>query len=76
MFALASAARISLPAALLQRRPGYTSVAFALDGIALALLAATFGAARAPRWLVIALTAWGVLVGAWGLHWFAGNFLH
>ncbi len=49
---------------------------FALDGIALALLAASFGAARAPLLLVAVLTAWGVLVGAWGLQWFKGNFLH
>lgn len=47
---------------------------FALDGIALALLAASFGAARAPRWLVVLLTAWGVAVGAWGLQWFKANF--
>ena len=49
---------------------------FALDGIVLALLAASFGAARAPLPLVVLLTAWGVALGAWGLQWFKANFLH
>jgi hypothetical protein len=49
---------------------------FALDGIALALLAASFGAARAPLALVALLTAWGVAAGAWGLQWFKANYLH
>ncbi len=68
---------ISLPS-LLYYNDGWVHFGqrFALDGIALALVAASFGAARAPRWLVVALTAWGVFVGWWGLQWFAGNFLH
>ena len=49
---------------------------FALDGIAPALLAAHGGARRAPPWLVVALTVWGVAVGAWGLQWFRASFLH
>jgi hypothetical protein len=49
---------------------------FALDGIALALVAASYGAARAPVALVAFLTAWGVAVGAWGLRWFQSSFLH
>ena len=49
---------------------------FALDSIALALLAATYGAARAPLALVLLFTSWGVGVGAWGLQWFKANFLH
>jgi len=48
---------------------------FALDGIALALLAASFGAARAPLPLVALLTR-GACGGAWGLQWFKANFLH
>jgi hypothetical protein len=49
---------------------------FALDGIVLALVAASYGAARAPVALVVFLTAWGVAVGAWGLRWFQASFLH
>jgi hypothetical protein len=47
---------------------------FALDWIVLGLLAATSAARRAPRWLPWALTAWGVVVGAWGLQWFRSAF--
>lgn len=77
VLALVSFAAISLPS-LLYYNDGWVHFGqrFALDGIALALAAAAFGAARAPRWLVVALTAWGVCVGAWGLQWFAANFLH
>lgn len=77
VFALASFAAISLPS-LLYYNDGWVHFGqrFALDGIALALVAASYGAAKAPKWLVVALTVWGVLVGAWGLQWFAGNFLH
>lgn len=77
VFALVSFVAISLPS-LLYYNDGWVHFGqrFALDGIALALVAASFGAARAPRWLVVALTAWGVFVGWWGLQWFAGNFLH
>lgn len=77
IFALASFIAIALPS-LLYYNDGWVQFGqrFALDGIALALLAASFGAARAPKALVVALTAWGVLVGAWGLQWFQANFLH
>lgn len=77
LFALAGFALISAPS-LLYYNDGWVHFGqrFALDGIALALLAASYGAARAPRALVAALTAWGVLVGAWGLQWFRANFLH
>jgi hypothetical protein len=47
---------------------------FALDWIAVGLLAATSAARRAPRRLPWALTAWGVVVGAWGLQWFRTAF--
>lgn len=49
---------------------------FALDGIGLALLVASYGAARAPLGLVAFLTVWGIGVGAWGLRWFQSHFLH
>ncbi|MCC6650678.1 MAG: hypothetical protein IT348_05975 [Candidatus Eisenbacteria bacterium] len=77
VFALVSFALISLPS-LLYYNDGWVHFGqrFALDGIALGLIAASHGAQRAPKALVIALTAWGVVVGAWGLQWFAGNFLH
>ena len=76
-FALASLLVISVPS-LLYYNDGWVQFGqrFALDGIVLALLAASYGAARAPRALVAALTAWGVLVGAWGLQWFKANVLH
>jgi hypothetical protein len=75
--ALASFALISLPS-LLYYNDGWVHFGqrFALDGIALALLAASFGAARAPAALVVTLTLWGAAVGAWGLQWFQHNFLH
>src|SRR5262249_43037480 len=41
-----------------------------------ALRAGRAGAARAPLALVVALTGWGVAVGAWGLQWFKANTLH
>ena len=47
---------------------------FALDWIVLGLIAATSAARRAPRWLPWLLTAWGAVVGAWGLQWFRGAF--
>lgn len=49
---------------------------FALDGIVPALVVASFGAARAPRALAVALALWGAAVGAWGLQWFKASFLH
>ena len=75
--ALANFAAISLPS-LLYYNDGWVQFGqrFALDGIALALLAAACGAARAPLPLVLIVTGWGVAVGAWGLQWFKGNFLH
>jgi len=76
-FALASCIVISVPS-LLYYNDGWVQFGqrFALDGIVLALLAASYGAARAPLALVTTLTAWGVLVGAWGLQWFKANVLH
>ena len=76
-FALVNFAMIAVPS-LLYYNDGWVHFGqrFALDGIALALVAASFGAARAPLALVVALTTWGVLVGAWGLHWFKTNFVH
>lgn len=73
--ALANAALIAVPA-LLYYNDGSMQFGnrFALDWIALGLLAATSGARRAPRWLPWALTAWGALVGAWGLQWFRSAF--
>jgi len=75
--ALANFVLISLPS-LLYYNDGWVHFGqrFALDGIALALIVASFGAARAPLALVAALAAWGIAVGAWGLQWFKGNFLH
>jgi hypothetical protein len=75
--ALASFAFVSLPS-LLYYNDGWVHFGqrFALDGIALALLAASFGARRAPLPLVALLTVWGVAVGAWGLHWFKAGFRH
>ncbi len=77
VFAFASFALISLPS-LLYYNDGWVQFGqrFALDGVALALLAASFGAARAPAPLVALVTAWGIAVGAWGLQWFKANFLH
>jgi len=49
---------------------------FALDWIVLGLFVAARGAKRAPVALVVGLTLWGVLVGAWGLQWFRASFLH
>ena len=73
--ALANAALIALPA-LLYYNDGSMQFGnrFALDWIALGLLAATSAAKRSPRWLPWALTAWGVVVGAWGLQWFRSAF--
>ena len=75
--ALANFAVICAPS-LLYYNDGWVQFGqrFALDGIALALLAATCGAARAPLALVLLFTSWGVGVGAWGLQWFKANFLH
>lgn len=77
LFAAASFVVLSLPS-LLYYNDGWVQFGqrFALDGIALGLLAASFGAARAPRPLVALLTLWGIAVGAWGLQWFKANFLH
>ena len=74
-FALANFLLIALPS-LLYYNDGWVHFGqrFALDGIALALLAASFGAARAPLALVALVTAWGIGVGAWGLQWFKANF--
>jgi len=75
--ALASFVVISVPS-LLYYNDGWVQFGqrFALDGIALALLAASFGAARAPLALVMTLTAWGIAVGTWGLQWFKASYLH
>jgi hypothetical protein len=75
--ALASAALIALPA-LLYYNDGWVQFGqrFALDWIALGLIAASFGAARAPKWLVAALTVLGIAVNAWGMTWFQANYLH
>ena len=75
--ALANFVVIALPS-LLYYNDGWVHFGqrFALDGIVLALIAASYGAARAPRALVAAVTAWGVVVGAWGLQWFRASFLH
>lgn len=77
VLALSSFVVIAMPS-LLYYNDGWVQFGqrFVLDGIALALLAASYGAARAPRALVVFLTAWGVAVGAWGLQWFKANFLH
>jgi hypothetical protein len=71
LFAVLNFVLIALPS-LLYYNDGWVHFGqrFALDGIALALLAASFGAARAPRPLVVLVAAWGVAVGAWGLQWF------
>ncbi len=75
--ALASAALIAVPA-LLYYNDGWVQFGqrFALDGIALALLVCSFGAARAPTWLVVTLAAAGIAVNAWGMQWFQANYLH
>jgi hypothetical protein len=75
--ALANFVVISAPS-LLYYNDGWVQFGqrFALDGIVLALLAASYGAARAPVALVALVTGWGVAVGAWGLQWFKGNYLH
>jgi hypothetical protein len=75
MFALANFALIALPS-LLYYNDGWVHFGqrFALDGVAIALLVASQGAARAPLPLVAGITAWGVAVGAWGLQWFKSNF--
>jgi len=75
--AFASFVLISVPS-LLYYNDGWVHFGqrFALDGIVPALIAASYGAARAPRALVAAVTAWGVVVGAWGLQWFSASFLH
>ena len=77
VFALVNFAVIALPS-LLYYNDGWVQFGqrFALDGVVLALLAASFGAARAPLPLVMLLTGWGVAVGAWGLQWFRANFRH
>ena len=74
--ALGNAALIALPA-LLYYNDGSMQFGnrFALDWIALGLLAAASAARRAPRWLPWALTAWGAVVGAWGLQWFRSAFV-
>jgi hypothetical protein len=75
--ALANFAVICLPS-LLYYNDGWVQFGqrFALDGIALALLVAAYGAAQEPQPVVLLLTGWGVVVGAWGLQWFKANFLH
>jgi hypothetical protein len=75
--ALANFAVICAPS-LLYYNDGWVQFGqrFALDSIALALLAATYGAARAPLALVLVVTGWSIGVGAWGLQWFKANFLH
>ena len=73
----ASALLVAVPA-LLYYNDGWVQFGqrFALDWLALALLACSFGAARAPAWLVVTLTAAGVVINAWGLAWFQSNYLH
>ena len=75
--ALATLVLIALPS-LLYYNDGWVQFGqrFALDWIALGLFVAARGARRAPVALVVALTVWGVMVGAWGLQWFRGSFLH
>jgi hypothetical protein len=75
--ALATAALVAVPS-LLYHNDGWVQFGqrFALDWIALALLVASFGAARAPAWLVGALTVAGIAVNAWGLAWFQSTQLH
>jgi len=56
------------------------SIVFTLGSVglqlALGLVAASFGAARAPRWLVAAITLLGIAINAWGMTWFQANYLH
>lgn len=75
--AIATVVVIALPS-LLYYNDGWVQFGqrFALDWIALGLFVAARGARRAPVALVVALTLWGVVVGAWGLQWFRGSFLH
>lgn len=75
--ALANVAVIALPS-LLYYNDGWVQFGqrFALDWIAPGLLAASFGARSAPAWLVVAATAAGIAINAWGLFWFQANFLH
>ena len=75
--AIASIVVIALPA-LLYYNDGWVQFGqrFALDWIAPAMLVCSFGAARAPRWLVFALTAAGIAINAWGMLWFQANYLH
>jgi hypothetical protein len=49
---------------------------FALDWIAPGLLLASFGARRAPPWLVWLLTFAAIVVNTWGMLWFQANFRH
>lgn len=75
--AAATSLVIAVPA-LLYYNDGWVQFGqrFALDWIAPGLLVASFGARRAPVWLVVTLAAIGIGVNAWGLQWFSANFLH
>ncbi len=75
--ALGCSVLIALPS-LLYYNDGWVQFGqrFALDWLALGLFVAARGAKRAPLALVVALTLWGIAVGAWGLQWFRASFLH
>ncbi|MGH7730036.1 MAG: hypothetical protein ACRENJ_02180, partial [Candidatus Eiseniibacteriota bacterium] len=75
--AASTAALIAVPA-LLYYNDGWVQFGqrFALDWIAPGLLVASFGARRAPGWLVWTLTLAGIAVNAWGTLWFQANFRH
>ncbi len=77
LVAALTALAIALPS-LLYYNDGWSQFGqrFALDWIALGLLVASFGARRAPAWLVALLTAWSIAVTAWGLQWFWVTQLH
>jgi hypothetical protein len=49
---------------------------FALDWIALALVACALASKRAPAWLVGTLTVSGIAVNVWGTLWFQANYPH
>ena len=75
--AIATIALIAAPS-LIYYNDGWVQFGqrFALDWVVLGLFVAARGAKRAPIALVMALTLWGALVGAWGLQWFRASFLH
>jgi hypothetical protein len=75
--AAATAAMIAVPA-LLYYNDGWVQFGqrFSLDWIVPGLLVASFGARRAPSWLVWTLTVAGIVVNAWGMLWFQANFRH